>query len=310
MIIVIRGPGVGQPDIVGNVVRHYTEETSAYIIPVATNPQVADIGSLMGNVTIASQEDKGGSNTGPASLGTYTIQDSSIQAVDSVSTDYLDIFKADQVVQYTVQSGDSIGSIASNFGVSVNTIIWANSLKNPDALSIGATLKIPPVTGVIYTVQNGDTVASIAKKYKADSNKILSFNDLSDGQSLQTGNELMLPGGELPGPKPSFKSAGKGSGGSGIYVSVGDGQCVPFVQAHGFSNLHGNAYQWAQYINAKAPLAGDVVVLKGGRFGHVALITAIKADSVQVVEQNYYGPYIIDHREISLNDKSIVGFIQ
>ncbi len=293
--------------------RHYTEETSASIIPVATNLQLADISSLMGTAgSIPIQQDQGGDSRQGTQPSTYTIQDkdSTIQAIDSVSTDYLDSFKADQVVQYTVQSGDSIGSIASDFGVSVNTVIWANNLKNPDILSLGEVLKIPPVTGIIHTVQNGDTVASIAKKYKADSGKILSFNDLTDNQALQTGNELMVPNGELSGPIPSVKLANKGSRGSGIYVSVGDGQCVPFVQAHGFSNLHGNAYQWAEYINSKAPVIGGVAVLKGGRYGHVALITAIKPDSVQVVEQNYYGAYIIDHREISLNDRSIVGFIQ
>ena len=313
LLITIKGPTSGQSGIVGNVVRHYTEETSASIIPPATtNLQLADIASLMGTNPIAvSKQDQGGSNASSTPLGAYTIQDdsSAIQAVDSVSTDYLDTFKADQVVKYTVQSGDNIGTIAENFGVSVNTIVWANNIKDPNALSLGQVLQIPPVTGVIHTVKNGDTVASIAKKYKADSSKILSFNDLTDGQPLQAGDELMVPGGEQPGPKPMVKLP-KGTGGSGIYISVGDGQCVPFVQAHGFANLHGNAYQWAEYINSKAPVVGGVAVLKGGRYGHVALITAVKEDSVQVVEQNYYGPYIIDHREISISDRSIVGFIQ
>lgn len=293
--------------------RHYTEETSASIIPVATNLQLADISSLMGIGASTVNQEQGGSqenSNGYAQLGTYTIQESSIQAIDSVSTDYLDSFKADQVVKYTVQSGDTIGSIASDFGDSINTIIWANDLKNPDILSLGQVLKIPPVTGVIHTVKNGETIASIASKYKADSSKIMSFNDLTDNQALKIGIELMVPGGELPGPKPFVKSLTKGSGDHGIYIAVGNGQCVDFVQAHGFSNLSGNAKDWAKYVNTSVPIAGGVVVLRGGRFGHVALITAIKPNSVQIVEQNYYGPYIIDHREISLGDRSIIGFIQ
>ena len=261
--------------------------------------QLVDINSLM--ASSGSQ----GSNT--AILDPSTIQDNYLQASDPASTDYLDSFKPDQIVKYTVQSGDTIGSIASDFGVSVNTIIWANNLKNPDTLSIAQVLKIPPVTGVIHTVQSGDTVASIAKEYKADLNKIISFNKLQNDEVLVAGNELMVPDGELPGPKPQVRSVAKGSQ---IYVSVGNGQCVPFVQAHGFANLHGNAYQWKKYINTSVPNSGGVVVLKGGRFGHIALITAVKPNSIQVVEQNYYGLYVIDHREISIDDRTIIGFIQ
>ena len=174
-------------------------------------------------------------------------------------TDYLNSFKADQVVEYIVQPGDSIGIIASDFSVSVDTIIWANNLRNPNVLSLGQILKIPPVTGVIHTVKSGDTIASIAKKYKADSQKILSFNKIQDDQTLAAGNELIVPGGQLAGPKPSVKSAAKGSGGSGIYVPIGDGQCVAFVRAHGFPNMHGNAYTWKRYINTPNPLVRRLV---------------------------------------------------
>lgn len=309
LLIVFKGPN--GDEVIGNVVRHYTEETSASIVPTENKSQIADIASLMENTGPTAYQDQGGSGA-KQTPSIYTIKDmdSTIQAIDSVSTDYLDTFKADQVVKYTVQSGENIGSIASDFGVSINTVIWANNIKNPDILSLGEVLKIPPVTGVIHTIQNKDTVASIANKYKADSTKILSFNDLTADQPLKVGDELMVPDGERPGPQPSVKSVVKAPQGHGIYVSVGDGQCVPFVQAHGFSKMHGNANQWAKYINVHTPTSGGVVVLKGGKYGHVALITAVKANSIQVVEQNYYGPYIIDHREISLNDRTIIGFIQ
>lgn len=296
LIIVVRGPTEGQSGIFGDVARHYIEETSASV--AADNTQLADINSLM----------EGNQGPNPESTSApSTIQETSLQASDPASTDYIDSFKADQVIEYTVQSGDSIGSIAVNFGVSINTIIWANNIRNPNVLSSGQVLKIPPVTGVIHTVQAGDTIASIAKKYKADTAKILTFNNLQDGQALQAGNELMVPDGEMPGPKLYVKPTATGPQ---IYVPVGDGQCVAFVQAHGFSNLHGNAYQWAKYINGQEPQTGGVVVLKGGRFGHIALITAVTPSSIQVVEQNYYGLYVIDHREISLTNRAIVGFIR
>jgi LysM repeat protein len=245
-------------------------------------------------------------------LDPSTVQGNSLQASSPADTDYLDGFNSDQVIKYTVQSGDTIGSIASDFSVSINTIVWANNLRNPNSLSLGEVLKIPPVSGVIHTVQTGDTIASIAKKYKADPNKILSFNNMTDSQDFETGNELMVPGGEQPGPKPSVKPAiAKRSEEHGMYKPTGNGQCVDFVQAHGFSRFRGNAYQWAKFTTPGiAPATGQVVVLKGGRWGHVALITAVKENSIQVVEQNFYGHYIIDHREISLADKAIIGFVQ
>ncbi|MDZ4768038.1 MAG: LysM peptidoglycan-binding domain-containing protein [Chloroflexota bacterium] len=45
---------------------------------------------------------------------------------------------------YIVQSGDVLGAIASRFGVSVRAIVAANNLANPDSLSIGQELIIPP----------------------------------------------------------------------------------------------------------------------------------------------------------------------
>lgn len=295
LLIVFRSPSV-QSNIFGNVVRHYIEETSA-AVSTTTDNQLADINTLMQ-----------GTDSPEITLDPSTIQGNSIQASEPASTDYLDSFKPDQVVRYTVQPGDSIGSIASDFDVSVNTIIWANDLKNPDAFSPGQVLNIPPVTGVIYTVKSGDTTASIAKKFKADTNKIISFNKLQDGQNPIVGNEIMVPGGELPGSQPSVKLVATGEN-HGIYTPVGDGQCVAFIQANGYSNYHGNAKEWARYINTDGPTVGGVVVFRGGRFGHLALITAVKENSIQIVEQNYYGLYVVDHREISLNDRSIVGFI-
>ena len=286
------------------MIRKYVEETSAFIaINAMSHNQVADLTSL----AVMQDMGQGGESV---DLELSTIQDSSFLSNNPVSLDYLDGFRADQVVEYTVQLGDSIGIIASDFGLRVDTVVWANNLRNPNSLSIGQVLKIPPVDGVIITVQTEDTVASLAKKYKSDPEKISSFNKLRDGQVLVIGSEFMLPGGEMPGPKPSVRSAAKSSGGSGIYVPVGNGQCVDFVQAHGFSRMSGNAYQWKKYINTTVPVAGGVVVFKGGRWGHIAIITAVKPNSIQVVEQNYYGLYIIDHREISLSDRSIVGFVQ
>jgi murein DD-endopeptidase MepM/ murein hydrolase activator NlpD len=127
----------------------------------------------------------------------------------------------DQVISYTVTKGDTISTIAEKFGISADTIRWANDLTNDD-LSIGDTLKIPPVSGIVYKVQQGDTVQSIAKTYKTDAQKIVDFpfNDFVDLDTfaLSVGQTLIVPDGVPPAAPaiafapPSFLSAPMGTG--------------------------------------------------------------------------------------------------
>ncbi len=127
----------------------------------------------------------------------------------------------DQVISYVVEKGDTLSTVADKFGISTDTIRWANSLKTDD-ISIGDALKIPPVTGIVYKVQEGDTVQSIAKKYKTDAQKIVNFpfNDFADLESfaLNVGQTLIVPDGVPPAAAPiafiapSFLSAPIGTG--------------------------------------------------------------------------------------------------
>ena len=45
---------------------------------------------------------------------------------------------------YTVQQGDTLFSIARQFGVSVDTLIEINDIANPDVIFVDDTLTIPP----------------------------------------------------------------------------------------------------------------------------------------------------------------------
>jgi murein DD-endopeptidase MepM/ murein hydrolase activator NlpD len=89
------------------------------------------------------------------------------------------------------------------FGVSVNTIIWANNLKGVNDIHEGDTLIILPISGVERTVVKGDTLKSIAKKYGADANEIAQFNGLDPTEPLEIGSTLIIPGGEIAAPTPA-----------------------------------------------------------------------------------------------------------
>ncbi len=98
---------------------------------------------------------------------------------------------------YVVQSGDTLGIIAERFGISSETLLWANNLTSRSTIRPGDELKILPVTGVTHTVKSGDTLSRIANTYGVTVEEITTFNVLGDG-SLGIGETLIIPGGTPP----------------------------------------------------------------------------------------------------------------
>lgn len=111
-----------------------------------------------------------------------------------------------EIIEYEVASGDTISSIANKFGISSDTIRWANDLTG-DRIKPGDSLKILPVSGVSYIVKSGDTLESVAKKFSAEQQPILDFpfNDVPDDLSLRAGQLLIVPDGTPPETKAPAK---------------------------------------------------------------------------------------------------------
>ncbi len=109
------------------------------------------------------------------------------------------------VINYTVQPGDTISSVAQNFNISSDTLLWSNNLASGASLKEGQNLVILPVSGILYIVKSGDTVGQIAKIYKSKSEDIISFNNLANEGDLFIGDILVIPGGVMPKrPVPSI----------------------------------------------------------------------------------------------------------
>lgn len=102
------------------------------------------------------------------------------------------------IIEYAVQPGDTIASVAETYDISINTILWANSLTKNSTLKVGQTLVILPVSGLVHIVKSGDTIMQIAKKYKAKTEDIVSFNNLTSEGDIYIGDILVVPNGTMP----------------------------------------------------------------------------------------------------------------
>jgi murein DD-endopeptidase MepM/ murein hydrolase activator NlpD len=97
-------------------------------------------------------------------------------------------------IEYVVQPGDVIGLIADSFDISVNTILWENSLTAYSLIRPGDKLIILPATGITYKVGKGETLGAIASKYDVSAEEILVANSLPEDSKLSVGEKLFLPG--------------------------------------------------------------------------------------------------------------------
>lgn len=99
---------------------------------------------------------------------------------------------------YRVRPGDMISFIASDFGITEDTIISVNNIHNSRELQIGQFLKIPSIPGILYTVrENGETVQTVAAKFKVESEKICGVNHISEENSFTAGTMLFVPDAKL-----------------------------------------------------------------------------------------------------------------
>jgi LysM repeat protein len=125
---------------------------------------------------------------------------------------------------YTVTEGDTVASIAAQFNISTNTVLWANGLSSRDVIQVGDHITILPTTGVLHTVKSGDTVSGLSKAYDADAADIISYNNLGDDARLAIGQKVIIPDGALSTrvTAPSISSPGS---------RVADGPTPPPTEA-------------------------------------------------------------------------------
>jgi LysM repeat protein/surface antigen len=100
------------------------------------------------------------------------------------------------IITYVVAAGDTLASIASRHNLTTTQIRWSNNMRS-ETVSVGQTLFLSSVPGILYTVKGGDTLESIAERYQSDAAQIRALNDL-EVSGLVVGQTIILPDGVLP----------------------------------------------------------------------------------------------------------------
>lgn len=104
------------------------------------------------------------------------------------------------IITYAVKEGDNPWAIAASFGISVETILWANNLKETTVIKPGDQLEILPLSGVKYKIKRGENLSSVVKKYKGDLVLSLKINNLSEDSILEEEKTIIIAEGKMPAP--------------------------------------------------------------------------------------------------------------
>ena len=104
-------------------------------------------------------------------------------------------------IVYTVQYGDTLGSIALRYNTTVAALANQNGIANPSRIYVGQRLVIPasggpypPTSGrQVHVVQPGQNLFRIGLLYGYDVNTMAALNGLWNPNQIYVGQRLLIP---------------------------------------------------------------------------------------------------------------------
>lgn len=187
------------------------EDTPAVVDPVPTT-NVIIIPTAPPEVDAAyppaGGEQAGEATTDPAATGETT--DTAVTPPETTDTTAEQtVVEAGGEVTHVVQSGETLGSIAQFYHVSIEDIAAANNIGNVDVLEVGQSLIIKagaaaeataPDTAVpsdgaeqVYVVQAGDNLFRIGLRYGFTPEELAAYNNIPDITRIDVGQIIKIP---------------------------------------------------------------------------------------------------------------------
>lgn len=211
--------------------------------------------------------------------GDVFFEDGTLISTGPIGEDEISAARAssDEISVYVVREGDALSQIAEMYGVTTNTILWANDLFKPTDIHAGDTLVILPIVGVRHTVVTGETLGSIVKKYGGNVEEVLEYNNLASADEVVVGDVIMIPGGELhtakqvPAKAAPTKTSGTKASGAGLSHPVPGA-----LRTQGIHGYNGVDLASGYGTTIRAAAGGSVIVAKAtgwnGGYGNYIVI--------------------------------------
>lgn len=154
-----------------------------------------------------------------------------------------------------VTFGETLYSIAMQYGVSANAILQINGLANPDLIYVGQPLVIPGVLGGpggyapepkaygcanFHIVSAGETLSGIAYSYGVSLQELLNHNYLYNSNVVYVGQQICLPPRAQKGyiPQPASYHQGYSMPANTYYHTVRNGETLHWIaQQYGVNYL-------------------------------------------------------------------------
>ncbi len=145
---------------------------------------------------------------------------------------------------YVVRHGDTLSQIARYYSVSIQQMMIANGLANPNYIRVGQSLYIPAAGNYVppstncysyYTVRYGDTMGGIAAYLGVNAWSLAQANGLSNWNHIYVGQNLCVPNVYRPPATSGYYTVRGGDTLSAIAVRYG--QTVHYLAAiNGIAN--------------------------------------------------------------------------
>lgn len=192
-ISTVYGNAYAMQDMIPNA-----EKTSKKIVNNKVNPKTIATLASVTNSPIEVKEDVLEENLPSLTSSLSFVEENSIEK--PIITEGGSGSGREKVIDYTVEDGDTIWSIAKKFEITTGTVKWANNLADVDSIKPGQVLKIIHISGTLHKVNKGEDLVKIASFYSAGISQIMEENGLISEEIIE-GQILVIPGGVKPEPK-------------------------------------------------------------------------------------------------------------